>query len=94
MRYLIILNDPPYGTERSYNGLRLALALQKRDGVERSGLLIGREDITNADGRKDGDLGDLAGGHVFVSARQGARERVLWFHRSQPPSRSTVPPSW
>ncbi len=26
---LIILNDPPYGTERSYNGLRLAKALSK-----------------------------------------------------------------
>ncbi len=24
MKILIILNDPPYGTERSYNGLRLA----------------------------------------------------------------------
>jgi len=24
VRFLIILNDPPYGTERSYNGLRLA----------------------------------------------------------------------
>ncbi len=24
MKFLIILNDPPYGTERSYNGLRLA----------------------------------------------------------------------
>ncbi len=30
MRTLLILNDPPYGTERVYNGLRLALALQKR----------------------------------------------------------------
>ena len=30
---LIILNDPPYGTERSYNGLRLALQLAKQDGV-------------------------------------------------------------
>ena len=29
MKTLIILNDPPYGTERSYNGLRLSLALQK-----------------------------------------------------------------
>ncbi|HLE85489.1 MAG TPA: DsrE family protein [Thermoanaerobaculia bacterium] len=28
---LILLNDPPYGTERSYNGLRLALALPKAD---------------------------------------------------------------
>lgn len=30
-RTLIILNDPPYGTERSYNGLRLANALAKAD---------------------------------------------------------------
>ncbi len=29
MKTLIILNDPPYGTERSYNGLRLSMALQK-----------------------------------------------------------------
>ena len=34
MRALIVLNDPPYGTERSYNGLRLAHAFAKRDGVE------------------------------------------------------------
>ena len=27
MKILLILNDPPYGTERSYNGLRLANAL-------------------------------------------------------------------
>lgn len=27
MKYLFILNDPPYGTERSYNGLRLAREL-------------------------------------------------------------------
>jgi len=31
MRYLIILNDPPYGTERSYNGLRLAGSLVTKD---------------------------------------------------------------
>ena len=28
---LIILNDPPYGTERSYNGLRLAKAVSNED---------------------------------------------------------------
>ncbi len=27
MAILLILNDPPYGTERSFNGLRLAKAL-------------------------------------------------------------------
>ncbi len=31
MEVLLILNDPPYGTERIYNGLRLALALAKSD---------------------------------------------------------------
>jgi uncharacterized protein involved in oxidation of intracellular sulfur len=29
MKFLFILNDAPYGTERSYNGLRLAGALGK-----------------------------------------------------------------
>jgi uncharacterized protein involved in oxidation of intracellular sulfur len=31
MNALFVLNDPPYGTERTYNGLRLALALLKND---------------------------------------------------------------
>jgi uncharacterized protein involved in oxidation of intracellular sulfur len=29
VKHLFILNDPPYGTERSYNGLRLARELLK-----------------------------------------------------------------
>jgi uncharacterized protein involved in oxidation of intracellular sulfur len=29
MKSLLILNDPPYGTERCYNALRLAVALLK-----------------------------------------------------------------
>jgi uncharacterized protein involved in oxidation of intracellular sulfur len=29
VQILLVLNDPPYGTERCYNGLRLALALDK-----------------------------------------------------------------
>jgi uncharacterized protein involved in oxidation of intracellular sulfur len=31
MKTLLILNDAPYGSERSYNGLRLALSLVKRE---------------------------------------------------------------
>ncbi len=31
MKICIILNDPPYGTERCFNGLRLALALLKTE---------------------------------------------------------------
>ena len=30
MKVLFILNDPPYGTERSFNGLRLAKTLQAK----------------------------------------------------------------
>ena len=33
MKALVILNDGPYGTERSYNGLRLALSLAKTEEV-------------------------------------------------------------
>ena len=33
MHVLLILNDPPYGTERCYNGLRLAHALAKGDSA-------------------------------------------------------------
>ncbi|MDA8322801.1 MAG: DsrE family protein [Actinomycetota bacterium] len=41
MRTLIICNDPPYGTERSWNGLRLAGALARRDGVQVRVFLMG-----------------------------------------------------
>lgn len=30
---LILLNDGPYGTERSYNGLRLAMNLARRENA-------------------------------------------------------------
>lgn len=36
-----ILNDPPYGTERTYNGLRLAGSLAKREGQAVRVFLIG-----------------------------------------------------
>ena len=38
---LVILNDPPYGTERSYNGLRLATSLAKREGERVRVFLMG-----------------------------------------------------
>ncbi len=41
MKILVILNDPPYGTERSYNGLRLAGSLSKRSDVEVKMFLFG-----------------------------------------------------
>ena len=41
MKYLVILNDPPYGTERNYNGLRLAASLAKQEDTEMKVFLIG-----------------------------------------------------
>lgn len=38
---LFILNDAPYGTERSYNALRLAGSLVKREGEEVRVFLMG-----------------------------------------------------
>lgn len=42
MKYLLILNDPAYGTERSYNALRLALTLLTQEAeVEMTVFLMG-----------------------------------------------------
>lgn len=41
MRFLVILNDPPYGTERTYNGLRLAISLSKQEEVSLRLFLMG-----------------------------------------------------
>lgn len=42
MKTLFILNDAPYGSERTYNGLRLAGAIAKQEGSEN--LLAGHPD--------------------------------------------------
>ena len=39
--YLLILNDPPYGTERSYNGLRLARSLLNTNEADVKVFLMG-----------------------------------------------------
>lgn len=41
MNTLFILNDAPYGTERSYNALRLAKALSRREGESVRVFLMG-----------------------------------------------------
>jgi uncharacterized protein involved in oxidation of intracellular sulfur len=42
MNILMILNDAPYGTERSYNGLRLAMnLLSKVEGAQVTVFLMG-----------------------------------------------------
>ena len=41
MRFLFVLHDPPYGTERTYNGLRWARQLLNDNGNEVRVFLIG-----------------------------------------------------
>jgi uncharacterized protein involved in oxidation of intracellular sulfur len=38
---LLVLNDAPYGSERSYNGMRVAGSLAARDGVKVRVFLMG-----------------------------------------------------
>jgi uncharacterized protein involved in oxidation of intracellular sulfur len=40
MKALFIINDPPYGTERVYNALRLAHALPKKDPAAEVSLFL------------------------------------------------------
>lgn len=53
MTYLVILNDPPYGTERTYNGLRLALnLLSKVEGTRLTVFLMGDAAATGKAGQQ------------------------------------------
>ena len=59
---LIVLNDPPYGTERSYNGLRLAASLSRRDGLEVRVFLMG-------DAAACAKRGQTVGGNPWTTTR-------------------------
>ena len=52
MKTLFILNDPPYGTERSYNGFRLARTLVKHEGNEIRLFLLGDAALCAKAGQK------------------------------------------
>ena len=52
MKLLFILNGPPYGTERTYNGLRLARTTVHKPGVEVRVFLIGDAVAAAKDGQK------------------------------------------
>jgi Uncharacterized conserved protein involved in intracellular sulfur reduction len=41
MKILLLFNEAPYGSERTYNGLRLAGTLSRQQGVELKLFLIG-----------------------------------------------------
>lgn len=47
MNYLIMLNDGPYGTEKPYNALRIAMSLQKNFNAKVTIALMG-DGVINA----------------------------------------------
>lgn len=52
MKTLVILNDAPYGSERIYNGLRLAGTLSRQEGVTMKVFLIGDAAVGAHKGQK------------------------------------------
>lgn len=71
MNTLFILNDAPYGTERSYNALRLARALAKTEGQVVRIFLMGDSVACAKAGQKvpdgyynAGDMVRMVGGEV------------------------------
>lgn len=66
MKVLIILNDAPYGSERTYNGLRLAASLARQQGVDLKVFLIGDAVACAKSGQK------VPSGYYNVQAMLGA----------------------
>ena len=61
MKTLLILNDPPYGTERSYNGLRLARELLRDPaGGAQVKVFLGLADAELAKGCARSSMAELA----------------------------------
>jgi sulfur relay (sulfurtransferase) complex TusBCD TusD component (DsrE family) len=89
---LFILNDPPYGTERSYNALRLAGSLSKRDAEDVKVFLIGdaagcakkdqkvRRATTTLRGAEAS--GDVASTKLALASRQGLGREVVALHQA------------
>jgi uncharacterized protein involved in oxidation of intracellular sulfur len=54
-KYLFLINDAPYGNERPYNALRLALNLVKKTGVQVRVFLMGDGVLCARKGQKTPD---------------------------------------
>ncbi len=75
MKTLFILNDAPYGSERSYNALRLARSLLKAGGDEVKVFLIGDAAACAKAGQKVPpgfyNIGDMLGMVLRAGAEVG-----------------------
>ena len=82
MKSLFIINDPPYGTERVYNALRLAHALAKKDPASEITVFLMADAVLAAKGRPE-DAGGLLQHRADAEARacrQGSRSAVRHLH--------------
>lgn len=73
MKFLFILNDPPYGTERSYNGMRLARHLLKTGSEEVKVFLMGDAVACAKTGQKVPE-GYYNAGHMLDIIRRAGGE--------------------
>lgn len=48
MKILIIINDAPYGTEKAYNALRMAMTIQKEDETAEVRVFLMADAVTAA----------------------------------------------
>jgi len=55
MQYLMIINGPAYGLDATYNAIRLAASLSKRDGVVMTVFLMGDGVTAAMSGQKTPD---------------------------------------
>jgi uncharacterized protein involved in oxidation of intracellular sulfur len=74
MKYLFIFNDPPYGSQRAYNGLRMAVALSRKTKIRvfllGDGVICGLAGLTpaNADYNPQEMLFAIAGTGASITA--------------------------
>lgn len=72
VKALLIVNDAPYGIERTYNALRVAGALSKREGVELKVFLMGDGAVAAQAGQKVPAGYYSAEAMLGIPARRGA----------------------
>ncbi|MFP4161619.1 MAG: DsrE/DsrF/TusD sulfur relay family protein [Ectothiorhodospira sp.] len=77
MHYLLILNDPPYGTERTFNGLRLAHALLKGSEDNRVDVFLMADAVVGAKAGQKTPEGFYNVERMLKRVVAGDRGRVL-----------------
>ena len=75
MKFLFVLNDPPYGTERTYNGLRLAHAMAKKDPEAQITVFLMADAVASAK-RGSEDAGRLLQPRTHAEALRNRRAQA------------------